>query len=129
MRILNYSKSKDRAAIEKLIRREPLVVLSGAGSRASLTKKVFGRDLTPEQAVNRIVEDVQKKGDGALFSYCRKLDGFAASAQNIRVTLSEIKQAMKSLKPAVESALHTAIRNVRAFHVKEKPSRWFHTGS
>jgi len=129
MRLLNYSNSKDRQAIEKLIRREPLVLLKGVGSRASLTKKVFGRDLTPEQAVDRIVEDVRRKGDSALFSYSRKLDGFAATAKNIRVTKSEIQQALNHLEFPLEVALKTAIRNVRAFHTKEKPSRWFHNSS
>src|SRR5579864_4006251 len=98
MRILNYSKVSDRKSIEKLIRREPLLELKGAGSRASLTKKVFGRELTPEQAVDRIVEDVRKKGDSALFSYTRKLDGFAVSPKNIRVTKSEIQQALDRLE-------------------------------
>ncbi len=128
MRILKYSNKKDRLAIEKLIRREPLVSIKGAGTRSSLTKKTFGRDLTPEQAVDRIVGDVRKKGDQALFSYTRKFDGFAVNARNIRVTSSEIKQALKSLPSAIETAIKTAIRNVRAFHVKEKPSRWFHNG-
>jgi histidinol dehydrogenase len=128
MRILNYSKSKDRQTIEKLIRREPLVILKGSGSRASLTKKVFGQELTPEQAVDRIVEDVRKKGDTALFSYVRKLDGFAANAKNIRVTRSEIQQALNRLEYPLEVAIRTAIRNVRFFHAKEKPSRWFHNG-
>lgn len=128
MRILRYSNPKDRALIEKLIRREPLVSLKGAGSRASLTKKTFGKNLTPEQAVDRIVEDVKKKGDQALFSYTRKFDGFGINARNIKVTPAEIKQAMKALPSAIENALKVAIRNVRAFHVKEKPSRWFHDG-
>ncbi len=128
MRILNYSNKTDRHLVEKLIRREPLVTLKGAGSRASLTKKVFGRDLTPEQAVERIVEDVKKKGDTALFGYTRKLDGFAATAKNIRVTKSEIQQALNHLEVPVEFAIQTAIRNVRFFHAKEKPSRWFHNG-
>ena len=128
MRILNYSKSNDRKAVEKLLRREPLVALKGAGSRASLTKKVFGRDLTPEQAVDRIVEDVRKKGDSALFSYTRKLDGFAANAKNIRVSKAEIQQALDHLEFPLEVAIKTAIRNVRTFHTKEKPSRWFHNG-
>jgi len=129
MRILNYSKSKERKSIEKLIRREPLVVLKGAGSRASLTKKVFGRELTPEQAVDRIVEDVKKKGDSALFAYTRKLDGFAANAGNIRVKKSEIQQALNHLEYPLEVAIRTAIRNVRAFHIKEKPARWFHNSA
>jgi histidinol dehydrogenase len=129
MRILNYSKAADRKAIEKLIRREPLMVLKGAGSRASLTKKVFGRELTPEQAVDRIIGDIRQKGDGALFSYTRKLDGFAATPQNIRVTKSEIQRALDHLEYPLEVTIRTAIRNVRFFHTKEKPSRWFHNGS
>jgi histidinol dehydrogenase len=128
MRILNYSMSKDRRAIEKLVRRESLVALKGAGSRISLTRKVFGRALTPEQAVERIVEDVRKKGDGALFSYTRKLDGFAANAGNIRVTQAEIQRALNHLEYPLEAAIRLAIRNVRAFHTKEKPARWYHNG-
>lgn len=128
MRILIYSNSKDRKSVERLIRREPIVVLKGTGSRAFLTRKVFGRDLTPEQAVDRIVEDVRKKGDKALFSYTRKLDGFGVNARNIRVTKAEIQLALKNLEFPVELAIRTAIRNVRAFHTKEKPSRWFHNG-
>lgn len=127
MRILDYAKPKDRIQVEKLLRRESLVSLKGAGSRASLTKKVFGRDLTPEQAVDRIVEDVCQKGDRALFSYCRKFDGFSANGKNIHVAPSEIKQALKSVNSSVQNAIRTAIRNVRAFHMKEKPSRWFHS--
>jgi len=128
MRILNYSKPSDRRAVEKLLRREPLVALKGAGTRSALTRKVFGKDLTPEQAVRRIVEDVRRRGDAALFSYCRKFDGFAANARNIQVKPSEIRQALKALPSAVETALRTAIKNVRFFHTKEKPSRWFHNG-
>src|SRR5665213_2035646 len=129
MRILNYSNSKDRTAIEKLIRREPLLSLQGAGSRASLTKKTFGKNLTPEQVVDRIVEDVRHKGDAALFAYTRKFDGFAINAKNIQVTKAEVKIAVRQLPPAIKTAIQIAIRNVRAFHTKEKPSDWFHNGS
>ncbi len=124
MRILDYSDKKDRPAIEKLIRREPLVSLRGGGTRSALTRKVFGKNLTPEQAVDRIVGDVRRKGDKALFSYCRKLDGFAANARNVQVTASEIREAVKSLKPALTDALKLAIRNVQDFHRREKPADW-----
>ncbi len=126
MRILDYNKSKDRILIERLLRREPLLKLKGAGSRSALTRKVFGKDLTPEQAVERIVEDVRRKGDSALFAYCRKFDGFTATAKNIRVMAGEIKQALKSLAPAVKTAIQVTIKNVRAFHSKEKPADWYH---
>jgi histidinol dehydrogenase len=129
MRILNYSNSKDRASVEKLIRREPLLSLKGAGSRASLTKKTFGKDLTPVQAVDRIVDDVRLKGDQALFGYTRKFDGFAINAKNIRVTSAEIKASLKVLPSNIKTAIQIAIKNVKAFHTNEKPKDWFRNGS
>ncbi len=115
---------------EKLLRHEPLTSLKGPGSRANLTRRVFGRDLTPTQAVDKIVDDVRRLGDRALFSYCRKLDGFAARAGNVRVTPAEIRDAVRRLNPRILKALRTSVRNVRLFHMKEKPPRWFHdTGS
>src|ERR1700679_2840123 len=128
MRILNYSNSKDRTAIEKLIRREPLLSLRGVGSRASLTKKTFGKNLTPEQVVDRVVNDVRQKGDKTLFAYTRKFDGFAINTKNIRVTKAEIKSALMKLKPSMRAAIDLTINNVRLFHKKKKPSRWFNNG-
>jgi histidinol dehydrogenase len=126
MRVLDYSKAADKRQVERLLRHEPLEILKGPGTRADLTRRVFGKALTPQQAVDRIVEDVKTKGDKALFDYTRKLDGFSVNARNVRVSPSEIKAALKRLDPGVRKALLTAIRNVRVFHMKEKPSRWFH---
>ncbi len=45
------------------------------------------------------------------------------------MTKSEIQQALNHLEFPLEVALKTSIRNVRAFHTKEKPARWFHNSS
>ncbi len=128
MRILCTAKVKDRKAIGKLLRREALVRLSGGGSRAAVTRTVFGRDLTPDQVVDRIVEDVRRRGDAALFAYTRKLDGFRVSASNIAVTPSEIRRALADIPAALGKDLRGAIRNVRAFHEREMPRDWFRRG-
>lgn len=128
MRILNFKSKTDQKQIDKLVRREALIELKGAGSRSALTRKVFGRDLTPEQAVERVVEDVKKKGDAALFKYCRAFDGFSANHRNLKVSPTEIKAALKAISPSLMKALQIAIKNVRAFHEKEKPKNWFHNG-
>lgn len=127
MRILNYSKPADRRQVEKLLRHEPLQTLKGPGTRADLTRRVFGKPLTPVEAVDRIVEDVRRFGDRALFRYTRALDGFAANAKNVRVSQMEIAAALGRLDPSVRKALRLAIRNVGIFHRKEKPSPWFHS--
>jgi histidinol dehydrogenase len=128
MRILHLQKPAERRMAERLIRREPLSELKGPGNRSDLTRRVFGKLLTPEQAVERIVEDVRRKGDPALFAYCRKLDGFRADAGNLRVTRAEVRSALRRLDPGLLKALRTAVRNVRAFHMRERPARWFHDG-
>jgi histidinol dehydrogenase len=128
MRILKFNNKSDQKQIDKLVRREALVELKGMGSRSALTRKVFGKDLTPEQAVERIVDDVKKKGDVALFKYCRAFDGFPANSRNLKVAPTEIKAALKAISPSLMKALQIAIRNVRAFHEKEKPKNWFHSG-
>ncbi len=128
MRILHFNKKTDHKSIEKLVRREALVELKGAGSRSALTRKVFGRDLTPEQAVERIVQDVKKKGDTALFKYCRSFDGFSANSRNLKVAPAEIKAALNAISPSLMKALRIAIKNVKAFHLREKPKDWFYGG-
>ena len=45
------------------------------------------------RAVRDIIANVEKTGDKALFEYTARFDGFALSADNIRVTKQEIKQA------------------------------------
>ncbi|HUT97400.1 MAG TPA: histidinol dehydrogenase, partial [Dehalococcoidales bacterium] len=37
-------------------------------------KAVFGTEMSPEQAVAQIIEDVRGTGDAALFSYSLKID-------------------------------------------------------
>ena len=124
MRILDYSKSKDQKAIGKLMRREALVSLRGAGSRSALTKKVFGKSLSPEQAVDKIISEVRQKGDSALFAYTRKLDGFAVTKSNVQVTQAEIRKALQTVPKVLMESLRVAIKQIRAFHENEKPKDW-----
>ncbi len=124
MRILNYSSAKDQKAIGKLMRREALVSIQGAGSRSALTKKVFSKSLSPDQAVDHIIREVRHQGDTALFSYTRQFDGFAAKASNVQVTKAEIKQALKVVPKVLMDSLRVAIKQIRTFHEKEKPQDW-----
>ncbi|HVM32195.1 MAG TPA: histidinol dehydrogenase [bacterium] len=128
MRILNYSSAKDQKAIGKLMRREALVSIQGVGSRSALTRKVFGKALSPEQTVDQILKAVREKGDSALFAYTRKLDGFAASRSNVQVSKAEIQKALKAVPLVLMESLRTAITQIRAFHEKEKPRDWVEKG-
>jgi len=104
---------------------ERLSVLEGAVSKQSSekTQAVFGRPLTASQAVAKILEDVRRDGDKAVFRYARALDLFDLTSPNLRVTLQELSAAAESASPAFLDAARAAIDRVRTFqtHIKPEP--------
>jgi histidinol dehydrogenase len=77
-------------------------------------KDVFGEELTPEEAVRRIIADVRNKGDTALFDYTKRIDG--VSLASLEVSRDEIEKAHKKVDGKLISALNTAAEQVRSFH-------------
>ncbi len=74
-------------------------------------------------AVKRIVTDVRKKGDRALFRYAAEFDGLAGAA-DLRVTREEMATAWAAIDPALQQALSTAAEQIRAFAQRQLPTSW-----
>jgi histidinol dehydrogenase len=74
-------------------------------------------------AVRRIVEDVRRGGDRALFRYAAKLDGLTDRAR-FRVTQEEMAEAWAATDAGLRDALSTAARQIRAFAKKQMPKAW-----
>lgn len=98
------------------------------------TKKDLLRDLLQrspqsygsyEAVVAEIVEAVRKDGDKAVFSYTEQFDHFPLSADNIKVTREEIKQAYKELPAELVAVYKKSAENIRVFHKKQLRSSWF----
>jgi histidinol dehydrogenase len=81
---------------------------------AEKVREVFGAPLTAEQVVQRIIDDVRKRGDEALLHYARVLDG--VELKSLRVSREEIAEAWKQVPAPVVEALKLAAERVRAFH-------------
>src|SRR5262245_48200822 len=62
-------------------------------------KKIFGAVLRPEEVVARIVADVRRDGDTALFRYSRKIDGVALTPRTVRVTDAERRTGFRRTAP------------------------------
>lgn len=77
------------------------------------------------QQVNRIVEDVRKRGDAALIEYGRQFDSPAVDASNLRATAQEFDDARKSVQRSFVRALNRAIRQIEDFHRQQHPTSWF----
>ena len=99
----------------------------GAGEAPSALmerlREVFGEGLTPEQAVDRILEDVRKGGDASVRDYSLRLDGQAL--ESLEVPGSEIEAAPGQLEPELLKAMTLAAARVRDFHQRQMPQDWF----
>lgn len=93
-------------------------------SETALIKQRLKRKPTSDEnivsTVKRIVADVARRGDAALFEYTKKFDGFAINEDNIRVGRGEIKYAYASVPPELLETLKASAANIAAFHDLQK---------
>jgi histidinol dehydrogenase len=85
-------------------------------------KQVFGSEMSPEQAVAQIVEDVRGTGDAALFSYTLKLD--KAKLSSLEVDKKQLKSAYGEVDKELLAALKLAAERISSFHQKQKDAIW-----
>lgn len=81
-------------------------------------------DETLMSQVAEIIRDVRVGGDAALIELTARLDGFAISADGLRVTKKDLQSAASRADPQVVAALREAIRRVRTFHEFQFERSW-----
>ncbi len=74
-----------------------------------------------ESATMKIVDDVKKNGDKALFKYTKRFDKLELTKSTIKVTAKEIEQAESQVSRKLRADLNTAARRVREFHKHKLP--------
>ena len=83
-------------------------------------EEIFSRvvpSVNVEDIVAKIIENVRKNGDQALFEYCEAFDKVKLSA--LEVTEEEIEEAFALVEPEFIRILKDAAENIRAFHEKQ----------
>ena len=77
-----------------------------------------------EQRVREILSDVRTRGDAALFDWAERLDGLRLDARSVEVTEEELREAERSVDPALPAVMEKALVNIRSFHEKQKQNSW-----
>jgi histidinol dehydrogenase len=85
--------------------------------------QLFGEPLTPEQAVTRILKDVRKDGDSAVYTWTHRLDGL--DLRPAPVSRDAIQSALVSVPSTQREALELAARRIEAFHRRQPLASWF----
>lgn len=88
-------------------------VVSEAGRRRTI--EVFGEPLSPQQVVQRICADVEKRGLPAVLEYGQKLDGKQLLASTVRVSEEELRMAHEAADPKFLETIRAIRENILRF--------------
>ena len=77
-----------------------------------------------ESVALRIVEDVRRRGDAALFSWTKRFDRLALDSNSVWVSQAELKNARKAVSRAFTAAVDHAAQNIRAVARRQKLQEW-----
>jgi histidinol dehydrogenase len=111
-----------------LLRRQQLGETELPESIRHKNAAIFGADLTVEQQVRRILDDVRREGDVALARYSKVFTG--AQRDCFEVLRPEIDSSYDHVDPALVKALRQAADRIRDYHgrQREHSSRSFSHG-
>jgi histidinol dehydrogenase len=82
------------------------------------------RDVEAERIAARIIGDVRRRGDIALFAWAKKLDGVDVKRNGVWISRHEMDVARKSVDANLLRAVKHAARNVRIVAEKQLPREW-----
>jgi histidinol dehydrogenase len=97
--------------------------LTNAVEEKILTQR-RGHDVVAGRAAARIIHDVQRRGDAAIFYWTKRFDGLALQRNNVWVSRDELRSAPRRVSAAFLDAVDHAARNIRAVANRQKPEEW-----
>ena len=81
-------------------------------------------DLAAERIAGRILADVRKNHDAALFRWALRLDGLRITRKSLWITRAEIRAAGRNVPRDLLRAIEHAARNIRRVADEQLPRSW-----
>ena len=107
MKIVNLTEEGTRNLLENMLKRSP----SQYGDY--------------ENKVKDILQNVQTRGDEAVFEYTKAFDHVELNESSVRVTPEEIQEACRLVDQKLLAVIRKALINIRSYHEKQKRNSWF----
>lgn len=82
------------------------------------------RDARAEAVASRIVGDVRRRGDAALFAWSWRLDDIRLTPKRLWVRASDRRAGVRAIPKELHSALDHAARNIRRVAEEQLPRPW-----
>ncbi|MBN2538973.1 MAG: histidinol dehydrogenase [Deltaproteobacteria bacterium] len=80
-----------------------------------------------EEVVARILNDVETRGDDALFEYTEKYDGILLDADTVEISADETEAAFREVSADDLDILKFSASRIEAFHRRQIESSWSYT--
>ena len=109
-------------ASREFLEKRQLQELAPSAAVLARLNELFGRPITPQEAVAEILAYVRTRGDAALREYTARIDG--VTLPEFEVSYKEIAQAYQAAPPDVIAALELAAERIRRFHEAHLPKTW-----
>ena len=120
MMMLRRYNNWEQARQTVLRRRDVTVLEEVPESVRDSIQRVFGHELTPEQAVAQILADVRQRGDDALREWTARIDGL--ELDDFEVQAEALEAGYKALPADLARALELSARRIRDFHSSFAPA-------
>ena len=78
-----------------------------------------------ESKVALILNRVKEERDQAIFDYTKQFDGVEITAESIRVTEEEIREAYEKVDASLVEIIRKAKSNIQTYHEKQRQYSWF----
>lgn len=95
---------------------------------ARRTEQIFGERLSPEEAVRRIIADVEAHGDAAVCDYAERIDGVKLTPERFFADEDEVAEARRRVEEGALKAIRTACERIRRFHEAQVERSWWIQG-
>jgi histidinol dehydrogenase len=94
----------------------------------AVAAKFFARrtshDAAADEVASRILGDVRKGGDAALFRWVKRLDGLQLTRDTLWISRAELRAARRDVPRDLLKATEHAARNIRRVAEQQLPSSW-----
>jgi histidinol dehydrogenase len=81
-------------------------------------------DRAAEPIAARIIADVRKRGDAAVFALTKQFDRVSLDSRSVWVSRAEMRAAAKQISREFLAAVDHAAKNIRAVARRQKPQEW-----
>jgi histidinol dehydrogenase len=100
-----------------------VLALTDATARKVLgSRRAVSRDA--ERVAARIIADVRRRGDRALFAWTKRFDRITLGPRSVWVSGAELAAARKNVSRDLLAAIEHAARNIRSVARRQKPQEW-----